>query len=84
MTEVGTKARLTVVQLAVLVPQAALKRWVGVEAWSEVGRCPWAEQRERGWRWWMTMRGEGEQKQQRLNLFVKKHRLADSETGTQE
>lgn len=51
-------------QVAVLVPQAVLKRWAGVEAWSQVGKCPWAEQREREWRWWMTMKGQGVLQQQ--------------------
>lgn len=49
--KVGTEGCLTVVQVVVLVPQAVLKRWAGVEGLSEVGRCPWAEQREREWRW---------------------------------
>lgn len=35
------------VQVAVLVPQIELKRRVEVGELLEVGRCPWAEQREK-------------------------------------
>lgn len=73
-------------QAAESVPQAALKKWVGVEVLLEVERCPWAEQREKGWRWWMRMKEVGGQQQQKMqqqqqNLFVKRHRLVDSERG---
>lgn len=52
-----------------MVPLVVLKRWVEVEELLEVGKCPWAGQREKEWSWWMKMREEEAQKQQRSSLF---------------